>query len=255
MRRRAFTLVELLVVIGIVALLLAILLPVLNRARESARSTVCLSNLRQIGTAMVMYCNQNRGKLPRQSPRYAPAIPGSPEDWLHWQKDRALNDSSIAKYMRQRRPESFRCPSDTNFELRQRLNGASDGPYLYSYVLNLRMSSFNDLSGSGTALRVAGQLSAVRRPSEKVFVYEEDEGSIDDACSNPDMGSWLSARHERHLPGNWEILPQDEIGLEAIGFVPFPKLRGNVLFCDGHAAFVPRSMVTNNTGLNTDPFK
>jgi prepilin-type N-terminal cleavage/methylation domain-containing protein/prepilin-type processing-associated H-X9-DG protein len=59
-----FTIVELLVVIGIIVLLLAILLPALSKARRAAQTSACLANLRTIGQAMVMYTSENRGWLP-----------------------------------------------------------------------------------------------------------------------------------------------------------------------------------------------
>src|SRR3954468_9747852 len=72
-----FTLVELLVVIGIIGLLIAILLPALNKARESARTIKCAGNLRQLGLAMTMYSNEFKGLLPYPTTTYG-------GEFYHW---------------------------------------------------------------------------------------------------------------------------------------------------------------------------
>ena len=64
-KRQAFTLIELMVVIGIIALLISILLPSLSAAREAANKTKCANNLRQIGNAFTAYANDNKGSYPR----------------------------------------------------------------------------------------------------------------------------------------------------------------------------------------------
>lgn len=61
---RGFTLVELLVVIGIIALLISLLLPALSRSREAANRVVCLSNLRQVHTAYLLYAQSHRDQVP-----------------------------------------------------------------------------------------------------------------------------------------------------------------------------------------------
>lgn len=63
-RHRGFTLIELLVVIAIISMLIAILLPTLAAARDSARRAICMSNLRQVGIGAAMYLNDFKGLYP-----------------------------------------------------------------------------------------------------------------------------------------------------------------------------------------------
>ena len=65
MRKSSFTLIELLVVIAIIAILASMLLPSLNKARETARKATCLNNIKEVGTAMMFYLDDNDGWYPR----------------------------------------------------------------------------------------------------------------------------------------------------------------------------------------------
>ena len=112
----AFTLVELLVVIGIIALLISILLPTLSGARERANAVKCSSNLRTIGMGLLGYSAENRGLLPAAY-MYAGAgqTSGTPsEGYIHWSSYLYGDRSKLgnkAVYLSQHGWDAFTCPS------------------------------------------------------------------------------------------------------------------------------------------------
>ncbi|MEN6642224.1 MAG: prepilin-type N-terminal cleavage/methylation domain-containing protein [Armatimonadia bacterium] len=117
-RRRGFTLIELLVVIAIIAVLAAILFPVFARARERARSIRCVSNLKQLGSAIRMYMDDYDGYFPwavDPADRNLPQIWNGFPQWQSWIAYMPLMHQVVDPYVKNR--EVWHCPSDKGYDV------------------------------------------------------------------------------------------------------------------------------------------
>jgi prepilin-type N-terminal cleavage/methylation domain-containing protein/prepilin-type processing-associated H-X9-DG protein len=198
-RRRGFTLVELMVVIGIIALLISILMPSLRRAREAASSAACLSNLRQIGLAFATYANDHRGSVvPKDyyDLKNPSAVPGNWAGILVDGKYLAAPAQPDPKSTNSTGNSVFRCPSgqDQRWNLATpsyaggeysgvgacfwRQQSAQSGKYYdIWYAVNGDNATFgvypmNMLPVPGSNINQLMKLGRIRRPDRVPLVYD-----------------------------------------------------------------------------------
>lgn len=169
-RKSGFTLIELLVVIAIIAILAAILFPIYTSAKERARFTKCLSNLKQLSSAMKMYAADNDGRAPITSKFHYPNAP----NWAGSQgtgQPVVLSDGSLWPYVKTE--GIYICPSD--------VNKVANKPGTKAYPLSYSMSGvLNHPLVNGQAVKMCVRLDTVAQPTKCMMLIHEARKTIND---------------------------------------------------------------------------
>jgi prepilin-type processing-associated H-X9-DG protein len=193
-------LIELLVVIAIIAILAAMILPALGRAKAKALQTRCVSNLKQISLGTLMYLDDNKGIFPGSGSRntYGP----QPDDWIYWQPSlqatRPVSKSPIGNALSGVNSNLFRCPMD-----RDNLGRVADGQgtevFGYSYtMLSYGIENGNYNPGMTSLPSYPFKQTTIKKPVNKLMFVEEQVSQGRDEASDPagaviNDGRWLPA--------------------------------------------------------------
>ena len=160
--KNIFTLIELLVVIAIIAILAAMLLPALNQARATAKKISCVSNMKQIGTALHLYADNNRGFLPYRRYNWGSS---QPPTWTM-----LLAPYLNVKLNKHSQETIFLCPDDKTFSPVNSMHQTRYGQNSYAVNMEIMDNAITDENGDGfTGSKL---MSSIKSPSKIIAVSE-----------------------------------------------------------------------------------
>jgi len=252
-RRSAFTLIELLVVIAIIAILAAILFPVFAQARDKARAAACMSNCKQIGTAVLMYTQDY------DETYYYQADWGETDNWGagSWGNDYWSYTRWPVRHLPYIKSEGlFLCPShkapllnvtkrnspDYAGSAEYASNGAT--PFPVSYGANLMMLFEAQAPGEEDKPPRPVKLAALSYPAKKIFLAEAVTPY--GCCENWNVEYFRAANYSGGENGwNWGAMRQNagnavklNLSDQVMGSVTRHQYGNHVVYCDGHVKWV-----------------